>query len=139
MRSTTELIREFEIKVNRVREDQVDKLWEDFLNSVYIVFYKMNDEQIAFSSSITISYYVRGDQVYRSNIAELDNCSCTNNSIKFQENPKLIGNSYDMEDIFKRLFSKMNNDKNIVIEGEYSSSKEIEISIAFVFSGRKCS
>ena len=63
-----------ETRLNKVRNERLDFLWDDFLGAVEKVINVLSDEELAGTYWITIKYKTRrnGKVIYRSRFAETD-------------------------------------------------------------------
>lgn len=113
MRTTEELIERISPRYKNVRNQKMEILWEDFLNSVEKAIGKISDEVFAATDSITIFYITKkGDKnVYRSKVA---GCSSLQGQlVEYEEDDILLGTREMLEIAFEDFKSRAKKDSNI--------------------------
>ena len=137
MKTTGELIERISPRYKKVRDENLDFLWEDFLQAVENVISKLSDEKLAATSGITIFYFTqKGDKsIYRSKIAE---CYFFENSeVEYEENDVYLGTRELLEIAFTDFKAKAEKDENVcadwfeVEEFKFDEDDDSKISLDF--------
>lgn len=113
MKTTKELIERISPRYKKVRNDKLNFLWEDFLQSVEKVIAKLSDEDLAATNGITIEYFTnKGDtNIYRSRIAQ---CYFFEDlTVEYEEKDFCLGTREMLEIAFLDFRDKAQKDKYI--------------------------
>ncbi len=140
MKTSVELIERISPRYKKVRNKNLDFLWEDFLQAVEKAISKLTDEVFATTSGITIFYFTKeGDRnIYRSKIAEC--ISLNDQTVEYEKEDISLGTKEMLELAFIDFKDKAEKDDNIsadwfeVEELRFDEDVNSEISLDFKLS-----
>lgn len=137
MKTTAELLERISPRYKKVRNSNLDFLWEDFLLAVEKVVNILPDEKLAATQEITIFYFTKeGDEnIYRSKVAEVNNFH--EPKVEYEESDVCLGTREMLEIAFKDFRDKAQKDNNFITDWfetenfEFDEDGDNEIVLSF--------
>lgn len=125
MKTTAELNARISPRYKRLRNQNADFLWEDFLQAVEKAVSKIPDAMFAAASGVSITYFTRkGDaNIYRSKVAEF--YYFQDKTVEYEEDDVCLGKKEMLAIAFKDFAERAKRDKNICTE--WFDLKELNI------------
>lgn len=116
MKTTAELLERISPRYKKVRNSNLDFLWEDFLLAVEKVTNVLSDEKLAATQDIAIYYFTKkGDEnIYRRKTAEANYFH--DQIVEYEESDICLGTREMLEIAFKDFKDKAKKDNNFIAD-----------------------